>query len=255
MKVKINNDVNNFQIIKNKQKKIMEHYPKFRLKLNLPLEKDEVSLKANNRNLSFASNDKVFSNTEKFTISNININQNVKFAGREDAKNMIKQHIASLSYKKRNVNDIITNNASMAVRIGRTYGFTNISGSSLVVNTLLFNNKKNDETQKEIPKNKMVTQTLTNLMKINVLDAFNISSIKDSLKENKTISMKEAFESTSKFGESCLDLFDKWTSKNSLEYIEPKFRVKDSEYIDNRKFEISRKEAIELEQQYDKLFN
>ena len=222
------------------------------LKLKPQVKADIVVFKAKENTLT----------QEQKALNNLNalkkclkINKKIGFGGREQAKKVIKQHVIASAFGGGFIKNpigsavaLVANEAIMAVRIGKEYGFNNLSAKTL---TTLASGSSGTMISKElVPKttdlNKSIYSALSNLIQNSISDVFGASLTQVIPLVGRIVNAGVATATTFTFGEACMTMFENWV-KNK-----PKDSLGCVSFFDD-KSNITNKEAQKLENKYNEL--
>ena len=222
------------------------------LKLKPQVKADIVVFKAKENTLT----------QEQKALNNLNalkkclkINKKIGFGGREQAKKVIKQHVIASAFGGGFIKNpigsaaaLVANEAIMAVRIGKEYGFNNLSAKTL---TTLVSGSSGTMISKElVPKttdlNKSIYFALSNLIQNSISDVFGASLTQVIPLVGRIVNAGVATATTFTFGEACMTMFENWV-KNK-----PKDSLGCVSFFDD-KSNITNKEAQKLENKYNEL--
>ena len=244
--------INQSQIAKGH--KSMPRYSNLKLKPNL--QADVVMFKGKENVLS----------QEQKALNNLNMlekclktNQKIEFGGREQAKKVIKQHVIASAFGGGFIKNpigsagaLVLNEAVMAVRIGKEYGFNSLSAKTI---TSLASGSSGAMISKElVPKttelNKSIHSALADLIQKSVSDVFGASIAQVVPLVGRVVNAGVATATTFTFGEACMTMFESWV-KNK-----PKDGLGCVSFFNNKKTDnITDQEARKLEKKYNELLD
>lgn len=242
--------INQSQIAKGH--KSMPRYSNLKLKPNL--QADVVLFKGKENVLS----------QEQKALNNLNMlekclktNQKIEFGGREQAKKVIKQHVIASAFGGGFIKNpigsagaLVLNEAVMAVRIGKEYGFNSLSAKTI---TSLASGSSGAMISKElVPKttelNKSIHSALADLIQKSVSDAFGASIAQVVPLVGRVVNAGVATATTFTFGEACMTMFESWAKdKSKYTACGVSLSCDDIEYC------VSEQEAKRLENKYDEM--
>ncbi|UKI40820.1 MAG: hypothetical protein L6V95_11970 [Candidatus Melainabacteria bacterium] len=146
-------------------------------------------------------------------------NQKIEFGGREQAKKVIKQHVIASAFGGGFIKNpigsagaLVLNEAVMAVRIGKEYGFNSLSAKTI---TSLASGSSGAMISKElVPKttelNKSIHSALADLIQKSVSDVFGASIAQVVPLVGRVVNAGVATATTFTFGEACMTMFESW---------------------------------------------
>ena len=230
----------------------MPRYSNLKLKPNL--QADVVIFKGKENVLT--QEQKALNNLNSLTKC-LKINQKIGFGGREQAKKVIKQHVIASGFGGGFIKNpigsaaaLVLNEAVMAVRIGKEYGFNSLSAKTI---TTLASGSSGAMISKElVPKttelNKSIYTALADLIQKSVSDVFGASLAQVIPLVGRVVNAGVATATTFTFGEACMSMFESWV-KDKSKYTAGGISLS----CDDTEYSVTDQEAKRLESKYDEL--